>query len=309
MSTIKPVFNDKDSELVFGLFEECVVDMFGAPTFGMCYGGGMRHQLLDVGMCGVARGYLDKFTTIAPLVTYGITVKQMPPLDLGGRYQLDADERAYVPSVAVYKQTKTDNEGKTYEVLSIGISGDVLQGDITGYPAQVDGYYRKQSNNIWASATLGNAAKRQYQAKVETSLMAIDYDNEVFHKNFQEPLHFLRDGKRKPGYNGAPHIAAIYAVPVPVTALMDFLDDKYSMMGWVSLNDLQNLGYMQQARAEMLEEDPNHSKIEYGFAKADLQERIGHLINIPLEPWSLALVTDDHDELERYLRGVTYKQS
>jgi len=306
---MKPVFNDRDSELVFGLFEECVVDMFGAPTFGMHYGGGLHHQLLDVGMCGVARGYLDKFTTIAPLVTYGITVKQMPPLDRQGRYQLDADERDYVPSVAVYKQTKTDNEGKTYEVLSIGISGDVLQNDICGYPVQVDEYYRKQSGQIWGTETLMHAAKRQYQAKVETTLMAIDYDNESFHKNFTPPIHFLRDGKRKPGYNGAPHVAAIYAVPVPVTTVMEFLDDKYSMMGWVSLSDLQNLGYLQRARAEVLEEDPKLTSIEYGFALEPLQKRVGHLINIPLEPWSAALVTDDHDELERYLRGVVYKQS
>jgi len=295
MSFVAEGSSDKDKELVYGLFDEVIKEVFVTETFDLSPLCSDKIELMDAALCGVARGWLPEFKTIAPLVTYGVTVKQVPSSNLFGGF---GDERDYVPVVAVYKQRKTDKEGKEYHVLSIGLSGDVLAGDITGY-LELDSKHgiKRTSNVICLQDTLSRAAQRHYTNATET-MMLMQREG----VNFQ----FLRDGKRKPGYEGSAHVAAVYTVTLDPTDEVIFSQDGYEMMGWLTLEDLQILVHTQMAIADLKE---NGQDIHFaGNVNKGIESRLGHLWRIPLEPWSYELAIDQSGYFEHFIRNAVYHQ-
>lgn len=287
--------SDKQKEMVFGVHEEAIKDAFRAETFGLSPLHSDSIQIMDAGIFGVAREWVPKLGNIAPLVTYGVTVKQVPSSDFFGR--LD-EVREYAPVVAVYKQRKIDKGGKEYHVLSVGISGEVLQSDVTGY-IELDSLngMRRASNVICLQDTLSRAAMRHYANMTDTSELIQRQDY---------PFQFLRDGKRKPGYEGAAHIAAVYTVTLDLTDEVFFPQDGYEMMGWLTLEDLQILAGTQMALADLKEGGQDIHFV--GNANKGIESRLGHLWRIPLEPWSFELAVDQSGYFEHFIRNAVYHQ-
>lgn len=287
--------SDKQKEMVFGVHEEAIKDAFRAETFGLSPLHSDSIQIMDAGIFGVVREWVPKLGNVAPLVTYGVTVKQVPSSDFFGR--LD-EVREYAPVVAVYKQRKTDKDGKEYHVLSIGISGEVLQSDVTGY-IELDSLngMRRASNVICLQDTLSRAAMRHYANMTESTELIQRQDY---------PFQFLRDGKRKPGYEGAAHIAAVYTVTLDLTDEVFFPQDGYEMMGWFTLSDLMSLAHTQTVLTELAEDGDDIHFV--GCTDPRVEGKLGHLWRIPLEPWSHKLAVDESGYFEHFIRNAVYHQ-
>lgn len=292
----------KEKEMVFGIHEEGIKNAFRAEIFDLSPLHMDSVQILDASVCGVIREYLPKFANVAPLVPYGVTVKQVQPVDLFNTPGFNPEE--FVPAVALYKQRKVDKDGKEYHVISIGISGDVLQSDITGYLELDPGLGTKiQSNMVCLQDSLRNAAVQSYSRIAEVCPYAAPSDH---WSDFKGHFEYLRDGKRKPGYEGAAHLAAVYVVPVVPDAFLTFYHADYEMLGWFTQDDLINIASTQLAMAEVLEEDANVHWA--GFANPRMQERLGHIAMIPMEPWSQSLAMDPNGNFNNMLRNALYHQ-
>lgn len=296
---------DKSKELVYGVREEAIKEVFGADTFGLSPVGSDRYEILSGSTCGVARGYLPKFANVAPLVTYGVTVKQLPARNAFGSDLFCKEE--LVPALAVYKQRKTDKDGKDYYVLSFGVSGEVLLCDVRGY-SEVDPILKESyhTNMICLQTSLSVAALRHYNRLVEICHYGAPFDDVAFHKNFSAHFEFLRDGKRKPDYDGAAHLAAVYVVPVAPDAFTGFHNPDYEMMGWLTQEDLRNVAMAQQAMENTRSDDPS---VRWGgFADEQMQNRLEIIATFTMEPWSRMLAIDENGDFASMLRNSVYHQ-
>lgn len=295
---------DKQKEMVFGIHEESITEIFGGPTFDLSPLLASKEELMDASLCGVSREWLPKFGTIAPLVTYGVTVKQVLRPDMFG---MSSDQQEYVPAVAVYKQRKLDKEGNQYHVLSFGVSGDVLQGDMRSYMEMHPTLEIKCYSNLMSTRdSLHVAALRHYESHVEICPVGVIYTQDELHRSFSGRFEFLRDGKRKPGYEGAAHIAAVYIIPVAPEMFVDFRHPDYEMIGWFTQEDLLNIATTQQAMEEYRLEDPEAHWA--GYADQRTQDRLGKVAMITMEPWSRMLAMDMSGDFAEMLRGTVYHQ-
>lgn len=246
---------EKQDIMIYGVDERTITEVFQNPTFSLTALNDEQIKLLERSMCGVTRSYLPKFNFVAPLVPYTLTVKR------------GADGHL---KIAVYKQRKVNNEGKEYFVQSVGISAEVPFTDIVSYIDAEDRHLLKQLSIIDLVGSIRVATFRQYNQLVDlTSNTCYEkYDNPVITPvvtRRAEVIGFLRDGKKKPGYEGCAHIAAVNLVTVPTDTYFRFTRPEYEFMGWIDVEffeviaNKQNAGYV----------DP--------------------LLDGPLEPWSLSL--------------------
>ena len=274
---------ERREQMVYCFAEDAIKEVFGGDTFNYAVPY-VNWRTLDASLCGVARQYLPKFKTTAPIVTYGLTVKGVPDNNLPSLARDSWDFRTNSPelqdAVALYKQRKVDAQGLEYFVLSIGISGEVYSKDLMG-----------DLNIVDAASTIHRAAYRNYCSMVDIS-SGIYITQGTSHQNSDlldhslmlaadSPPGYLRDGKKKPGYEGAAHIAAIYIVPVPVDTAISFNDPDYEFVDWFTTEELMNLAFTQRA-LKTLDSDV----IFAGMVNQKLNERLKNLWHIPMEPWT-----------------------
>lgn len=291
-------------QMIYGFNEDGIKLAFGDDTFDLSFAKVDYWQELDRSFCGVARRYLPKIKRVAPIATYGVTVRGIPENNRPGAFEDTMDLRAHSPSlqnsVALYKQRKVDAQGLEYFVLSIGVSGEVYSQDLQG-DLQI----------VHANATLNRAAYRNYAKMVEidsglyvTNGQAMNdgwpLQDYAMQNSQSMPFMYLRDGKKKPGYEGAAYIGAVYVVATPVDTIISFTDDDYEFVDWFTLSEIQMLAYTQKALVDIRKENPN---IAYLHADPKVEIRMGKLWEIPLEPWSLSLCIDDTCEFEHMVNS------
>lgn len=246
---------EKQDIMIYGVDERTITKVFQNPTFSLTTLSNECFKELERSMCGVTRSYLPEFNFVAPLVPYTLTIKR--------------GTDGYL-KIAVYKQRKVDNEGKEYFIQSVGISAEVEFTDIVSYIDAEDRHLLKQLSIIDLLGSIKVSTFRQYNQLVDlTSNSCYEkYDNPVitpWAARRAEVIGFLRDGKKKPGYKGCAHIAAVNLVTAPTDTNFRFTRPGYEFMGWIDVEffeviaNKQNAGYV----------DP--------------------LLDGPLEPWSLSL--------------------
>lgn len=297
---------NEQHELIFGLHEDGIKESFKAETFDLVLPAFDSFDKLDRSVCGVSRHYLGAFKNIAPIITYGITIKGLPSEPLG-MYVDSSDLRLHPDrqnKIALYKQRKVNAEGQEYFILSIGLSGEVITRDIVGEDLIVD-----------LNKTLNVSIYHNYTDMVNISsglfisnggISDLDLAQDALQTSYTFPYFWLRDGKKKPGYEGAAHIAAIYFITTPVDTVMSFKDEDYEFVDWFSLYELQILASTQIALEDIRCDSP---EIVYaGCADQKLQDRLGKLWEIPLEPWSLNLCLDGNGELAHMVETLVNNQ-
>jgi hypothetical protein len=318
MSFIHTVYTEEErkDEMVFGLFVDGLVEVFSEETFDLSLVSIDKIGILDCSVVGVARRHLSKLPMVAPLVTYGVTVrgsaissKQLDILDVRADGQPGCFDE---PTVALYKQRKTDKDGKEYYVLSVGVSGEVYKRDICGYLQMGCGMgLQRETHTVSLGDSLRQAIMRHYPTKVEltsltyvldgTGLNSAEYTLAAASNGADFQCTFLRDGLKKPGYEGGAHVAAVYFTSVAPDTNLLFNDPDYEMLGWFRVQDLQSLAVVQETK-DILAEEPDRKPVQYLFNPASVQERIGHLVDIPMEPWTQRLCMDISHEFDYMVR-------
>lgn len=242
--------------------------------------GDVNYTLMEGSICGCARNYLDKFQFVAPIVPYGLIVRHRK--GFGTKQLLDHvtpdANTSCTYEVAVYKQKKGDKE-----VLSLGISSDVFNMDVVSYYELGLKHLTKQLPKIDLLGSAMNSARRELKRLVsmdETKSTTIQF------------LGFLRDGIKKPDYNGAAHLGMPYALVVDDDAVIGYNDDNYQFMGWMNATELTAFMTTQEVMKEMEQEALIKGKVEHHFFSPSLEAKLRPLMDYEFEPWSKALFFD-----------------
>lgn len=296
---------DKQYEMIFGLHEDTIPDALNNKVFDLRLLPSRNTQILDAGMMGVSRRNQKVVEKFAPLVPYGVTVKKFNGSETGYADLMDVrntHEHAVQPLIAVYRQRKFDNYAREYFVLSIGLSGEVFKEDIR--PSAQFNPTHTSERMVFINDSLVNAAYRDYSAKVEViAPFQEETLDRILTNALTTPFTFLRDGKTKPGYLGAPHIAGVYFVPVPIEYDISFHDSNCSMMGWFTQKELKDV----IAAREGLDAAGYHDRVPdtARFQDAAMQNRLGPLVHTHFEPWSASLIMDGSGEFAHIVNFVT----
>jgi len=226
-------------------------------------------RVASMSLCGVNTNYLSVMGFAAPLVPYGIVLRSIPGRSFDGcNFEL-----------ALYKQNKKDRA-----VLSIGLSGSVLVDDLEG----VSKFVAPPGPGIGG----GPLSYHDFPEVVDNAGHRIIND-ELKYYLASGPLHhgvlgFMRDGVRKPGYVGAPHICLPYLVEVRYDVVPKYFDEDKEFIGWFKYNQLLSIVNMQMA----VSLDPLLANNELRFADLDLDAKIKGNTLVTMEPWSAKLIND-----------------
>lgn len=294
---------DKQGEMIFGLHEGGINEVFGKTIFDLSLVASMHIQSLDASVMGVSRRAQAAVDTFAPLVTYGVTVKKSngPETFYGDLMHVNARDSVRAPLFAVYRQRKFDSNAKEHFVLSLGLSGDVFKEDIRS--SQQFNPSHDIERMVFLNEALVNGSYRNYRDKVDLSAaFQIETLDSILTCSLTTPFTFLRDGKKKPGYTGAAHIAAVYFVGVSMEHEISYHDDNLNLVGWFTQKELQHVVAAQEGIASAgLSSVPE----TFSFADPVLQRRVGPLVATPIEPWSVKLIMDSTGEFEHIANFVS----
>lgn len=240
-----------------------------AECFDLIRFGDANTRVASQTLCGVNTNYLGLMNFAAPLVPYGIVTRRIP-----GRSLDDSNVE-----IALYKQQKKDRT-----VLSVGLSGSVLNEDLLGV----------SKFTIPAGPALGcgpmtysdfpeiidNAGHRIINDELKYYLASGPFHHGV--------LGFMRDGVKKPGYVGAAHICLPYLVEVRYDVVPKYFDKDKEFVGWFKPRHLMSIAQLQ----DVAESDPEFIQHFVGFADREFSARIGENALTPMEPWTAKLVKD-----------------
>lgn len=294
---------DNHGEMIFGLHEGGINEVFGGKTFDLSLVHSEKQIVLDTSVMGVSRRAQSAVNVFAPLVTYGVTVKKSngPETFYGDLMHVNARDSVRAPLFAVYRQRKFDSNAKEYFVLSLGLSGEVFKEDIR--PSAQFTPANSIQRTVYLNEALVNAAYRNYRDKVDlTAAHQIEVLDKMLVGALTTPFTFMRDGKKKLGYVGAAHIAAVYFVAIPIELDISYHDDNYNLMGWFTQKELQNVVAAQEGLAKA---GLSYVPDTFSFADPVLHRRAAPLVGTPIEPWSVKLIMDESGEFEHIANFVT----
>lgn len=245
-----------------------------AECFDLYRIGDINTNVASRGLCGVVKDYLSKFNFAAPLVPYAIVVRRIP-----GRSFDDANFE-----VALYKQTKGDRQ-----VLSIGLSGSV-------YPVDLEGATRVVQQPTPGAIGGGPLTYYNFMDVIDNAGHRIVNDTMKYYLAsgpfYHGLLGFMRDGVKKPGYEGAAHVCLPYLVEVRYDVVPKYFDSNLEFIGWFKPVQLMSIANLQQALAV----DPSLDEHSIHFADLDLDEKIKGNAKVTMEPWTAKLSNDYHME-------------
>lgn len=223
---------------------------------------------------GVGHNYLGEFKHYAPIVPYGILVrcvKKTLHTDTIDMHVSNIFSNVEI-EFGLYKQTKTDGS----QVLSLGISSEITTLDVSPY-SEVE-----ELGNLNRELPKINLIKSIISSGmwvVPTFDLPVKLDDII-------PLGLMRTGVKKPGYEGAAHVCAPYAIVVDKEKEVIFAKEGHEFMGWYTPNELSALFSSQLIFKELEEEGCTKEKKVFTNKGS---RGVNHLLDIPTEPWTIAL--------------------